>query len=86
MEEDRYAADHIHNLSKTSKPLLVRHDLEGIAALITKDQLANRAIGMWRYREFLPVRKAKNILSLGEICTPLIECRQLAARLDPAIS
>lgn len=82
MEGDRYAADHIHNLSKANKPLLVRYDLEGIAASVTKEQLADRPSGMWRYREFLPVRKTKNIVSLGEICTPLIECWQLAASLN----
>ena len=54
MEGDRYAADHIHNLSKANKPLLVRYDLEGIAASVTKEQLADRPSGMWRYREFLP--------------------------------
>ena len=36
---------------------------------------------MWRYREFLPIRRAENIVSLGEVRTPLIECRELARRL-----
>ena len=36
---------------------------------------------MWRYREFLPVRRTENIVSLGEVRTPLIECRELGRRL-----
>ncbi len=82
MEGDWYAPDQIHNLSKADKPLLVRYDLEGIAASVTKEQLADRPSGMWRYREFLPVRKTENIVTLGEICTPLIDCRQLATNLN----
>jgi len=82
MEGDWYAPDQIHNLSKADKPLLVRYDLEGIAASVTKEQLSDRPSGMWRYREFLPVRKTENIVTLGEICTPLIDCRQLAMNLN----
>ena len=78
---DRYPSDEPHNLSKTNKPLLVRYDLKALASSVDKQQLANRPPGMWRYREFLPVRKTENVTSLGEICTPLIECRQLGARL-----
>jgi threonine synthase len=77
MHGDHYEADVLHNLSKTGKPLLVRYDLEGIKKSVTKEQLAQRAGGMWRYREFLPVRKAQNIVSLGEIETPLIRCNRL---------
>ena len=35
---------------------------------------------MWRYREFLPVRKVENIVSLGESITPLLGCRNLETR------
>src|SRR4051812_23356750 len=36
---------------------------------------------MWRYREFLPVRHTENIVSLGEVRTPLIECEELGKKL-----
>ena len=71
-EGDRYEADTLHNLSKAGKPLLVRYDLEGVAKKLTKDVLATRAPTMWRYRELLPVRKTKNVTTLGEAMTPLI--------------
>jgi threonine synthase len=51
----------------------VRYDLAGIAAAVSRDELKNRPSDLWRYREFLPVRRAENIVSLGEIMTPLIE-------------
>jgi threonine synthase len=78
---DRYAAGQLHNLSKTGKPLLVRYDLARLSSEVTKEQLAARSEDMWRYREFLPVRDPENIVSLGEVRTPLIECRELGRRL-----
>jgi threonine synthase len=79
MEGDHYAADEIHGLSKAGKPLLVRYDLDGIQNAVTKEDMASRPADIWRYREFLPVRKKENIVSLGEIHTPIIEIPKLAA-------
>jgi threonine synthase len=70
-EGDRYEADTLHNLSKAGKPLLVRYDLDGVKQKLTKDVLATRAATMWRYRELLPVRQHQNVITLGEIMTPL---------------
>lgn len=78
---DHYEAGELHNLSKAGKPLLVRYDLHRLAASVSKTQLAARPEDMWRYREFLPVRRAENIVSLGEVRTPLIECHELGRRL-----
>lgn len=78
MEGDRYESDTIHGLSKAGKPLLVRYDLEGIRNSVTKEGLASRPADLWRYREFLPVRKKENIVSLGEIHTPIISIPKLA--------
>ncbi len=78
MEGDRYESDTIHGLSKAGKPLLVRYDLEGIRHSVTKEELASRPADLWRYREFLPVRKKENIVSLGEIHTPIISIPKLA--------
>lgn len=79
MEGDRYEADTIHGLSKAGKPLLVRYDLDGIKNSVTKEELAKRPADLWRYREFLPVRKKKNVVSLGEVHTPIIPLTKLAA-------
>src|SRR5258707_10554817 len=81
MEGDRYPADQVHNLSKAGKPLLVRYDLAGVKKALTKEALAQRPADMWRYREMLPVRKVSDIVSLGEVTTPLIRLPKLAGQI-----
>lgn len=79
LEGDSYPADQIHGLSKAGRPLLVRYDLEALKAEVTREQLAARPADLWRYREFLPVRETRNIVSLGEVHTPLIRLSTLEA-------
>jgi threonine synthase len=80
---ERYEADVIQGLSKAGRPLLVRYDLDGVAKALTKDALAARPQTLWRYRELLPVRRPENIVSLGEIVTPLVSLPRIAAQLAP---
>jgi len=72
MTGERYEADRAHGLSRVGRPLLVRYDLPAIAAHLDRDELERRDTDLWRWRELLPVRAARNIVSLGEIETPLI--------------
>jgi threonine synthase len=74
---ERHEADRLHNLSRAGKPLLVRYDLDALSRAISPDDLAAREPDLWRYREFLPVRKAEHIVSLGETMTPLLPCPRL---------
>jgi threonine synthase len=67
-----YEADQPHNLSRVGKPLLVRYDLDGVRASLSKEALAARPNDLWRWRELLPVRRVADIVSLGEVATPLI--------------
>ncbi len=67
-----YEADKPHNLSHAGKPLLVRYDLKGARAALSKDELSQRPNDLWRWRELLPVRRAADIVSLGETTTPLV--------------
>ena len=69
---ERYEADQLHNLSAAGKPLLVRYDLAAIKAFLPRPMLEARATDLWRWRELLPVRHTENIVSLGEVETPLI--------------
>src|SRR5690606_13002951 len=78
---ERYEADRLHGLSAAGKPLLVRYDLDGVKATLTKDVLAARPMDLWRWRELLPVRRTENIVSLGEQATPLIALPRTAARI-----
>ena len=79
-----YSADELHNLSRAGKPLLVRYDLAGIRKALTKDTLQQRPRDLWHYRELLPVRETKNIVSLGESFTPVVAMSRLAERLGVA--
>lgn len=80
---ERYEADKPHNLSAAGKPLLVRYDLDALKRAVSKEALAARPFeGFWRYREFLPVRRAENRVSLGEVVTPLIDLARLGGAAD----
>ncbi len=72
---ERYPAGVPHGLSRAGKPLLVRYDLDALKDAVSKEALADRAEGFWRYREFLPVQHTENRISLGEVVTPLIPLR-----------
>ena len=76
---DRYEADRLHGVSKAGKPLLVRYDLPAVKAAVTRDEIEARPTDLWRWRELLPVRRTENIVSLGEIETPLIPLPAAAA-------
>jgi threonine synthase len=67
-----YAADELHNLSRAGRPLLVRYDLTAAGAALSRDAVEARPSDLWRWRELLPVRRTGNIVSLGEIETPLV--------------
>ena len=84
MTGERHEADEVHNLSRAGKPLLVRYDLAGVKKALTKDTLANRPADLWRYRELLPVRRKQDIVSLGEIMTPVVAMPKLQKKLGGA--
>jgi threonine synthase len=85
MTGERHEADQVHNLSRAGKPLLVRYDLAGVRKVLSKQILASRPFDLWRYRELLPVRKAMDIVSLGEAMTPLVRMSRLSAKLGGEI-
>ncbi len=72
MTGERYEADMLHGLSRVGRPLLVRYDLAAIKAAIPRALIDARPTDMWRWRELLPVRDTANVVSLGEIETPLV--------------
>ena len=78
MTGERYPADTLQTLSRAGRPLLVRYDLDGVRAALGRAALAGRPQSLWRYRELLPVRRPENVLSLGEVTTPLVPLPRLA--------
>src|SRR3954469_10140718 len=79
---ERYPADRLHGLSRVGRPLLVRYDLDGVRRALPRDALASRPQTLWRYREMLPVRRPENVVSLGEIVTPLVSLPRIASRIS----
>jgi threonine synthase len=78
---DHYPADTLQTLSRAGRPLLVRYDLDGVRRALPREALAERPQTLWRYRELLPVRRAEDVVSLGEVVTPLIPLPRVATRL-----
>ena len=77
----RVESDTIHGLSEAGRPLLVRYDLESARRSVDRDAVAARPGGFWRYRELLPVRHSANVVSLGEVDTPLVPLSTMARSL-----
>jgi threonine synthase len=69
---ERHEAGELHNLSRAGKPLLVRYDLDAVARALTREALAARPAGMWKWRELLPLPDDVEPVSLGEPETPLV--------------
>jgi threonine synthase len=59
--------------------LFARYDLEQARRTLRPEDLARRPRGMWRWRELLPVRDSRHIVTLGEGDTPLLPARRLGA-------
>jgi len=76
-----YEKGQIHGLSEAGRPLLVRYDLDAVKHAVSKADLTGRPRDMWRIRELLPVVDSQNIVSLGEMETPLIAINRVAAKL-----
>ena len=62
-------------------PLLVRYDLRRVRDSITKGALRERPETLWRYRELLPHEDPDNIVTLGELNTPLLDTPSLGEEL-----
>ncbi|MEU3184031.1 threonine synthase [Streptomyces sp. NPDC006923] len=72
-------ADVVQGTSEVGAPLLARYDLERVAATVSREEIAGRAPDLWRYRELLPVREQRNVITLGEGMTPLLELSRYGA-------
>lgn len=59
----------------------INYDYGKIAENVTKEDLEKRELGVWQYREFLPIMSEENIVSLGAGGTNLQRCSKLAEKL-----
>ncbi|MDP2871764.1 MAG: threonine synthase [Bacillota bacterium] len=76
-----YAPFRPNNTCQCGAPLLVRYDLDDMGRGISRREIKKRPPGMWRYREFLPVAREENIVSLGEGSTPMLTAGRLGKAL-----
>jgi threonine synthase len=76
-----YEAGKIHHLCDCGAPLFARYDLAQAKQTMTLDALRDRPASLWRYREVMPVRDERHVVSLGEGFTPLLHAQRLGASL-----
>jgi threonine synthase len=69
---ERHDIGRLQGLSAAGKPLLARYDLAALKREVTREQIATRAPGLWRWHELLPIPARADEVRLGEIETPLI--------------
>ncbi|HXX68049.1 MAG TPA: threonine synthase, partial [Polyangiaceae bacterium] len=78
----KHEADRLQTLcGSCGKVLFARYDLERARRTLTREALERRPRGMWRWREIMPVRDARFIVSLGEGDTPLLPAPRLGEEL-----
>lgn len=73
-----YDADKLNKVSAVGAPLLARYDLKKVQCSVTKLEISRRPTNMWRYRELLPVREYRHIVSMEEGYTPIYELPKIA--------
>ncbi|MEO6255912.1 MAG: threonine synthase, partial [Sphingomicrobium sp.] len=78
---ERYAAGEVRGLSRAGKPLLVRYDLDQARKTMTRDGLAAREPGMWKWHDLLPLPDGVEPVSLGEPETPILRLTGTAPNL-----
>ncbi len=77
-----YDADRLIRLSDAGQPLLARYDLTKARAELDRDALMRRPANMWRFRELLPVRDPRHIVTLGEGGKPVLRLNRLAEHFN----
>jgi threonine synthase len=75
---ERYEPGQVHNLSRAGKPLIVRYDTDAAKRTLTRNSIASRTPGMWKWHELLP--HDGDAVSLGEPETPIVALPKTAQR------
>src|SRR5260370_4706952 len=77
-----YGADELRSTDPADgRTLLARYDLEVARGRLTREAIAGRHGGLWRWEELLPFRRRSFITSLGEGSTPLLPPARLPRKL-----
>jgi len=65
--------DHVFTCKEDDGRLEVEYDYTSLASRINRNLLESRRGGLWKYHELLPIEKKENVVSLGEVQTPLVK-------------
>lgn len=76
-----YSTKEKHQLCECGSPLLVAYDLDSLKVNLTPEIVQNRKPNLWRYHELLPIEDSKNVVSLGEGMTPIVEMPRLGREM-----
>jgi threonine synthase len=77
----RLEVDVPQNLCVCGSPLLVRYDLPAVQQTMSRETVASRGRGLWRFEELLPAVDLANRVELGEGDTPLLSLPRLGDAL-----
>jgi threonine synthase len=77
----RHEPARVQGTCSCGSPLLARYDLELVAALARRADIAGRRPDLWRYHELLPASDPRHVVSLGEGMTPLLPMPRLGASI-----
>jgi threonine synthase len=69
--------DRVFTCKEDEGRLDIEYDYDSIATRISREVLERRGGGLWKYHELLPIENDGNIITLGEVQTPLIRCKNL---------
>jgi len=67
--------------SECGDPLECVYDYKKIKKNYDIDKIRARQSNIWRWKEFLPIEDDKNIITLGEGCTPLQKSKVISSKL-----
>ena len=82
MSAARYEPDLLHSTDPVDgKTLLARYDVASARKTLSRESIARRRGGLWRWLEMLPVRDHRFVHTLGEGGTPLLDAPRLGADL-----
>jgi threonine synthase len=78
----RFEADVLQTICPDcNSPIFACYDLETLKSRLSRDEVLQRPLSVWRWAELLPVRSPSFRITLGEGETPLLEARRLAQSL-----
>ena len=79
---DRHSPHEVQTVCRScGKSLVARYDLSAARASLDRDALAHGPASLWKYFPLLPIEQESNVVSLGEVTTPIVRMGSLEREL-----